>query len=392
MATQRITGKKAGLSRRGFLKSVGIGGALGAVALSEHDFAWAQFAGDGDIDIPQLPSNAVLLNANENPLGPSAGARSAITEAAVRGGRFDVDGETDRLIQTFCKQNGLKQSYVAVYPGSSQALHYAGLAFCSPAHGYVCADPTFEAGVRAAKLVDAQIKLVKLREDYSHDVHTMATADTKAGLIYVCNPNNPTGTVTSYDDISWLVDNRPKGSIVLVDEAYIQYTDAKSVIDKVVADKDIIVLRTFSKIYGMAGIRCGLAVGRPDLLAKLAAYGINSMAITSTAPARVSLQEANLVPRRKRVFANIRQDMCEWLAANNYGYIPSVTNCVMIDTKRPAQEVIDALQKKSVFVGRVWPSMPSYVRVTIGTQAEMDIFKTALREVMQEKLKAKPIV
>jgi histidinol-phosphate aminotransferase len=380
----------AGVSRRNFLKTIGIGGAL--AVMTEHDLAWAQALEEpdtGDMRPPVVPNDAVLLNANENPMGPTRAARQAIADMAAKGGRYDLDGETARLIEVFCEQNKLKTDYVSVYAGSSEPLHFAALAFCSPARGYVCADPTYEAGARAAKLVDAPAKLVRLKEDYSHDVKAMSTADPKAGLIYVCNPNNPTGTVTNYKDIAWLLDNKPKGSVVVVDEAYIHLSEAQSVIDKVAQDKDLIVLRTFSKIYGMAGIRCGLAIGRPDLLAKLAAYGINAMPITASAAARVSLLDDGLVPRRRRAIGAIRQNIFEWMQKNHYSYIPSETNCFMVDVKRPGEDVVLALQQKKIYIGRVWPVWPTYVRVTVGTASDMQSFMNAFHAVMQSKAKTK---
>jgi len=206
-------------------------------------------------------------------------------------------------------------------------------------------------------------------------------------MIYVCNPNNPTGTLTSYKDIIWLLDNKPKGAVVVVDEAYIQLSDAVTVIGKVTEDKELIVLRSFSKLYGMAGIRCGLAIGRPDLLAKLAAYGINSMPITASAAARVSLQDMNIVPRRRRIIADIRNNLFEWMQSNGYKFTPSTTNCFMVDVKRPGQEMILAMQQKNIYIGRVWPIWPNYVRVTIGSTNDMESFKTAFHEVMQTKPK-----
>jgi histidinol-phosphate aminotransferase len=376
-----------GISRRNFLR------AAGALAiLTESHFAWAQI--DDALENPEskLPNDAVLINANENPLGPSQAARAAIIAMAPKGGRFDRDGETAQLTQVFCDQNGLKPNYVSVYAGSSEPLHFAALAFCSPGHAYVSADPTYEAGERAARLVGAKTKLVPLLPNYSHNVKAMAAADDKAGLIYVCNPNNPTGTLTSYDDIVWLLDNKPKGSVVVVDEAYIQMTNAVTVIGKVTEDKDLIVLRTFSKLYGMAGIRCGLAIGRPDLLAKLAAYGINSMPITASAAARASLLDMNIVPRRKRIIGDIRQNVFTWLQENNYNYIPSSTNCFMLDVKRPGQDVVLAMQQRNVYIGRVWPIMPTYVRVTVGSTADMESFKTALQDVMQNAPKTTGMV
>jgi hypothetical protein len=210
------------------------------------------------------PEGAVLINANENPLGPCKAACEAIAAIAHKGGRYDIDGETAKLTTTFAKQNGLKEEYIAVYAGSSEPLHFTTLAFTSPTRGFVTADPSYEAGMMAAKVSGAKITKVPLTSTYAHDVKAMVAADPNAGVLYICNPNNPTGTLTNKEDIAWAVENKPKGSIILVDEAYIHLSDSPSVLDMVAADKDIVVLRTFSKVYGMAGIRCGFAVGRPD--------------------------------------------------------------------------------------------------------------------------------
>jgi histidinol-phosphate aminotransferase len=217
----------------------------------------------------------------------------------------------------------------------------------------------------------------------------MVAADPSAGVIYICNPNYPTGTLTSKADIAWAYDNKPKGSILLVDEAYIHLSDAPDVLDMVAADKDVIVLRTFSKIYGMAGIRCGFAVGRPDLLAKLTPYGQNAMPITGSAAANVSLLDADLIPTRKKIIGDIRTQTVAWLAANNYKVIgDSHSNCFMIDTGRNGRSVITAMQAKNVYIGRTWPIWPNAVRITVGTQAEMAKFQTAFKEVMDAPVTA----
>ena len=183
----------------------------------------------------------------------------------------------------------------------------------------------------------AKISKVPLKADYSHDVKAMIAADPNAGVLYICNPNNPTGTLTSKEDILYALENKPKGAILLVDEAYIHLSDAPNVIDQVAAGKDLIVLRTFSKVYGMAGIRCGFALGRPDLLAKLRPYGQNPMPITGSAAANVSLLDPELVPTRKKIIADTRNSTFAFLAANNYKYIPSQSNCFMIDTGRKGE-------------------------------------------------------
>ena len=357
---------------------------------TEAHFAWAaQQTGAGAAIAarrirPAFPPGAVLINANENPLGPCKAACVAIAAIAPKGGRYDIDGETEKLTKTFAKQSGLDESYIAVYAGSSEPLHYSILAFTSPSKGFVTADPSYEAGMRAASVANAKITKVPLTSDYAHDMKKLVAADPSAGVIYICNPNNPTGTITSKADIVWALENKPAGSILLVDEAYIHLSDAGSVIDQVAAGKDLIILRTFSKIYGLAGIRCGFALGRPDLLAKLIPFGQNAMPITGSAAANASLLDEELVPTRKKIIADIRNETFAWLKTNNYKFIPSQSNCFMIDTGRNGQSVIAAMRTKNIYIGRTWPIWPSYVRVTVGTSEEMAKFQAAFKDVMNE--------
>ena len=329
------------------------------------------------------PPGSVLINANENPLGPSKAACDAIARVAPLGGRYDLNGETEMLAMTFAAQNGLKVENIAVYAGSSEPLHYSVLAFTSPTRSFVTADPSYEAGMYAAMTSKAKIVKVPLAADYGHDVKAMVAADPAAGVIYICNPNNPTGTTTTKQDIAWALDHKPAGSILLVDEAYIHLSDAQDTLDLVAAGKDLIVLRTFSKIYGMAGIRCGFAVARPDLLAKLAPFGQNAMPITGSAAARASLEDKGLVAERKTIIGDTRRDTLAWLKANDYRVIGAPeTNCFMIDTGRNGKGVIAAMKAKGVYIGRTWPIWPNAVRISVGTPAEMAAFKTAFKAVM----------
>ncbi len=381
------------VSRRSFLRLAGAAAAAIPI-VTESRLAWAASPEDGDRPRPKASSDSaadisasgrVLINANENPLGPCAAACAAIAAIAPKGGRYDSEGETQRLTSTFAAQNNLPEDHIGVYAGASEPLHFAVLAFTSVRRGYVAADPTYEAGMLAALSSRARISRVKLRGDHAHDLRAMVAADSRAGLIYICNPNNPTGTLTPREEIEWALDHKPKGAILLVDEAYIHLTDAQSVIDLVAQGKDLIVLRTFSKIYGMAGIRCGLALGRPDLLAKLRPYGLNSVAITSTAAATASLLDADLIPTRRKYFEQTRRQTYAFLEQNGYKFIPSQTNCVLLDTGRPGEQVIQAMQEKNVFIGRTWPIWPNMVRVSIGTPDEMERFQAAYKDVMGSK-------
>ncbi len=362
-------------SRRSFLQ----GSAIASVALALRIVTEPMLAGARD---KAYPAGAVIIDQNENPLGPCQAARDSIASIIPQGGRYATN-LTDNLAAVFARCEGLKPEYVKFFPGSSEPLHHAVLCFTSPDKSYVTADPGYEAGFHAANYARARVVNVRLTKDYAHDVKAMLAAAPDAGLFYICTPNNPTGTLTSHSDIEYLLNHKPKRSIVLVDEAYIHFADATSAIDLVKADKDVIVLRTFSKIYGMAGLRCGVAIARPNLLEKLSAYGgWNAMPVTAVVAAMASLRDTQLVPERKRLNANTRASTFQWLDSRGYSYIPSQSNFFLLDTKRPAKEVIDGMASQEVFIGRTWPTMPTWVRITVGSEDEMQRFQIAWQRVM----------
>ena len=363
-------------SRRTFLQ-------LSAAATAAAAFRIATEASLAAEDRKVFHPGAVVIDANENPLGPCDAARKAIVDMAPQGGRYSY-WLAEEFVKTFTEMEGLKQEYVRVFPGSSEPLHFSVLAFTSPAKSYVTADPGYEAGMKAAKISGARIVKTPLTKTYAHDVKAMLAAAPDAGLFYVCTPNNPTGTMTPHSDIEQLLAAKAKGSVVLVDEAYIHFSDGVSALDLVKADRDVIVLRTFSKIYGMAGIRCGMAIARPDLLAKLENFsGWSAMPITAVAAATASLKHEHLVSERKKLNASIRQKTFDWLGSHGYSFVPSESNCFMLDTKRPAKEVIDSMAARNVFIGRIWPVWPTYTRITVGTQQDMEAFQVAFQAVMK---------
>jgi histidinol-phosphate aminotransferase len=381
------------VSRRSFLR---IATAAAAVPIvTEAHLAWAYAAGPQAASnavkqagrfhggMQAIPPDAVLINANENPLGPCKLACEACTDIAPHGGRYDFE-QTLALTKTIAQLEGLHEDSIAVYAGSSEPLHYSVLAFTSPSRPYVTADPGYEAGMNAADMAGAKTFKVPLtRDTYAHDVKAMLAASPNAGVFYICNPNNPTGTTTPKDDIVWALKNKPKGSILLIDEAYFHFAEVPGCMDMVRAGEDVIVLRTFSKLYGMAGLRCGFAAGRPDVLAKLQTYGMNAMPITAAAAANASLQHPEMVPERKTINAGNREQTFAWLDKQGYSYTKSQSNCFMLDTRRDARQVIAAMQAKKVYIGRVWPAWPTHVRITVGTAQEMQAFQTAFLEVMK---------
>lgn len=329
-----------------------------------------------------IPADAVKINANENPLGPCPEAAEAIYGVVKKGGRYLYE-ETFAFTKLQADLEGLKPSYVVPFAGSSAPLHQAVMAFATSTRPLVTADPGYEAAERAAKFIGASVVRVPLTKDYAHDVKAMVKASPTAGVIYICNPNNPTGTLTSRADIEYVLANKPTGSILLLDEAYTHLAGDIAASDLVAADKDIIILRTFSKLYGMAGLRAGAAFGRPDLLSKMTGYSAGALPVTGMVGAAASLKVSKtLVPERRKLIATTRDDVSSWLVSKKIGFVPSVSNKIMIDVKRPGQEVIEAMYKDKVLIGRTWAAWPTYVRVSIGTPDEMAKFKTAFAKVM----------
>jgi histidinol-phosphate aminotransferase len=367
-------------TRRTFFRFAAGASALATMPMfSEMQLAHAQRPHFAD------PNKGIHIDANENPLGPSEPARKAIAEMIARGGRYLMPFQ-DELVEIFARNEGLDPSYIIAYPGSSEPLHYTVLAFTSKDRALVLADPGYEAPIWAAKTTGAPVFKIPLADPdglATHDVKAMLAASATPGVIYICNPNNPTGTTTSRADIEYVVNNAPKGTIVLIDEAYIHLSDATPSLDLVKAGKDVIVLRTFSKLYGMAGLRLGFVIGRPELIKKLIPLGGEPLApITAVAAGKASLLDAELVPTRKKIIGDVRRETFVWLKSEGYSFTPSETNCFMLNVRRPNTEVIAALAAKDMYIGRPWPAWPHHVRITVGTHDEMLAFRRDFKEVM----------
>jgi len=370
----------SGLSRRTFFRYAAGASALASMPmLTEPRLALAARPHFAD------PNIGIHIDANENPLGPSAAARQAMVDIVPRGGRYLFTME-EELAEIFAKQEGLNPESVVPFAGSTEPLHYTVLAFTGKDRPLVIADPGYEAPMWAAQIAGAPVIKVPLADpkgEASHDIKAMLAASPTPGVIYICNPNNPTGTCTPRAAIEQAVASAPKDTVILIDEAYVHLCDAPRSLDFVKEGKNVIVLRTFSKLYGMAGIRMGFAVGRPDLLAKITPFsGQNSLPITAVVAAKASLLDADLVPTRKKAIGDIRMQTLAWLKSEGYATTPSESNCFMLDVRRPGKEVQAALAAKEMFVGRIWPAWPNSLRITVGTADEMAAFRKSFTEVM----------
>ena len=366
-----------GFSRRQFGRIAAVFGA-GLASASAGRPAWAS----GGVPDP-APSARVRIGANECWTGPLAPGQAAAAAIIPYGNRYQPHDERDEFIKTVAKVDGVPADHVAPWPGSSDPLSRSVVTFCSPTRGLVTADPTFELAGRTAEWLKVPVARVPLKADYSHDVKAMLAADPNAGMYYVCTPNNPTGTLTALADIEWLAAHKPSGSTLVIDEAYLHFAGAPSAGYMTTAGKDVVVLRTFSKIFGMAGMRMGYTMARPELTARLMRYdgGMQSGALPlpSLTCATASLTAADLIVARRREMRAARDMTLAHLHKRGLTVIPTDANMFMIDWKtRKASAMQAAFRTQSVEIGRSWPIWPTVSRVTVGSMEDMTSFCSAL--------------
>src|SRR5467141_1367789 len=363
------------ISRRHFAHLLGVGA---AAAIVQPRFTIAA-------EQPTTSTGIVRLSANENPYGPSPQAHAAMNNS------FDVccrypDEANDVLIEKIAKTNGVNREQIVLGDGSSEILKLCAESFTRPTQGkLIAADPTFEAILEYSKANGADVVKVPLTADFHHDLGKMGAASQK-GLIYICNPNNPTASITPKNDLRDFIAKTSPGTMILVDEAYFHYADSpdyESVIPMVKDHPNLIIARTFSKIYGMAGLRCGYCVAQHETIERIRPHqmwdSVNCMAL---AAAVASLNDPDQVANGKRLNSEVKTFVTAEIEKMGYKQIPSQANFIMFDVKRPVVPLIKALKERNVQVGRLFSALPNHMRLTIGKKAEMEIFLSTFRQVM----------
>jgi histidinol-phosphate aminotransferase len=361
-------------TRRGFLGGMG----AGIAAAAAPPFAGRALAGPA----ADAAGEPVLLNSNENPYGPSPRARAALERAPRAASRYP-DAAEEALLEAIARHHQVGRDEVVLGCGSSEVLQMADMAFLGAGRRLVCAEPTFEAVLAYARVTPAETVKVPLTADFRHDLPAMAAAcGAGGGLAYVCNPNNPTATLVTRDELAAFLAAVPPATVVLIDEAYHHFVEDPryaSGLELRARHPNVVVARTFSKIHGLAGMRLGYAVASRENAARLrdhASWSNTNAGVLAAGLASLP-DEAHVAAQRRRLNAT-RERLCRELTRAGRRFIPSHANFLMIHVATDVKPVIEGFRARGLLVGRRFPSMPEWLRVTIGTEEEMRRFLRAL--------------
>jgi len=364
-------------SRRGFLCS------LAATAASDLSLrqVFATTAVTATPEITSTPSTDALirLNRNENPYGPSAKVAEAIRSSAASANRY-AGTRTAVLREAIAASHQVGSERVVLGCGSTEILRAASCAYLGRGKQLLQASPTFAAIEHYARVMGADVTSIGLTPAFSHDLSGMlARATSATALVYVCNPNNPTASLTPHNDLDDFISKLPSSSIVVIDEAYHQFAGHSatysSFLDHPLDDPKIVVTRTFSKVYGLAGLRLGYAVASRTVAETLRAFltedNINSIAAEAALAALEDVDTVNDVVQRN---ASARQEFFNQAMARALKPIDSHTNFVMMDTLHPGSEVGQQLRGGKILIGPSFPQMKTHIRVSLGSPEDMSAF------------------
>lgn len=364
------------LSRRNFLRSIG-GGATAAVAAPTLGWALDPV---GEPSRSREEGGPILLNANENAYGASERLLESIRDAASVGNRYPGT-HYPPLVERLAAMHGVSADHVVLGVGSTEILRMSVLAFAGVERKQtITALPTYEVVGRQARLLGTGLTEVPMTSTWTHDLETMLSrASAQTGLVYICNPNNPTATITPRKQIEAFIAKMPASTYLLIDEAYHHYAtpsdDYVSFLDRPVNDPRVIVARTFSKIYAMAGMRLGYAVAAPETAKRLAAHRVDNAISTITALSAVTaLGDMETAQHNAEVNARDRAEFFRQAQIRGLKPINSQANFVMFDTGRRVEDVIAYFSKNNIEVGRKFPPLDTSLRISLGTPPEMQEF------------------
>lgn len=364
------------INRRKFFRNIAAGAAATAALPPFAEIALSELVPSSRASEPGGP---IILSRNENAYGPSQKVVAAMQNSLQFANRYP-DPATEALHKRIAQSHSIRPEQLVLGCGSGEILSTSAAAFLGSGKKLLTALPTFEAIGRCAKMLGAEVIEIPLTKNYSHDLDAMlARADASTGLVYICNPNNPTGSLTPRKELEAFVRKLPSGTTVLIDEAYHHFAgstpDYSSFIDHAINDERVIVARTFSKVYGLAGIRAGYAVGAPEKIKSLAERrlpeGLNAV---GSRAALIAYDDLDYVQFSEKRNAEDREEFFRQAKSRKIEVIPSFTNFAMMHANRPAPGVIEHFRKNNVAIARLFPSMNTFVRVSFGTPPQMKEF------------------
>jgi histidinol-phosphate aminotransferase len=368
------------VSRRAFLGALGAGTATIPVPASAGRSSAATKDGFFSLTSGVSPSDSVLrLNNNENPYGASPKTIQAMHQALAKA-QWYPNGECDALQARIATLHNVESDRVVLGCGAHALLRAVVDEFVGTGKKIVTAQPTFDAIGRTAHRAGAVVVGVALTRYFAHDADAMlGRTDDETHLVYICNPNNPTGTLTPRDDLERLLRRLPATTYVVIDEAYHHYVDAlpayASFIDRPVHDPRLMILRTFSKIFGLAGLRVGYAIADRNTARRLASRLLrDDVSIVAASAARAALDDLDHARLSASQTADDRQEFFNQATARMLQVIDSCTNFVMIDAKTSAAEIIEHFRSHGVLVAGPFTGFPTHIRVSLRQPAEMRAF------------------
>ena len=317
----------------------------------------------------------IRLDSNENPYGPSPAAREAISRAIADGGRYPSSGA---LVTAIAAANRVPEANVLLTVGATEGLYLAARAWTRPDAGLVTAAPSYAAIATATEGLGNPVTRVPIRPDGGLDLETMAERSRGAGLVYLCNPNNPTGVLTPATELQQFISRVNESSpatTIVVGEVYHEYIDDPayaSVAPLALTNPGLLVNRTFSKLYGLAGLRLGYSIGNEETLRKLMLHrvplGANSLGIAAAIAALGDQQE---VARQRRLNREGRESAERFFRQRGLKFYPASANYLLVDVKRDIRVFRTACEEKGLLIGRYYPPAETWMRLTIGTPEEM---------------------
>jgi histidinol-phosphate aminotransferase len=332
---------------------------------------------------PQDPSlGPIPLNHNENAYGPSEKVLAVLREGASFSNRYPRT-EYDGLIAKIAAFHAVKPEQVALGCGSSEILRSAAAEFVGSGKKLIQASPTCPVLGKFARAGGVEVVDVPINKMYQHDLGAMlARARDSAGLVYICNPNNPTGTLTPRKDIESFIHELPAKTMVLIDEAYHHFVnpnrDYASFLDQPLDDPRVMVVRTFSKVYGLASMRVGYVIAAPEVARRFSTERLQfAITVVSAKAAAAALDDSEYVRFAMKRNADDMQDFMNRVNGYMLRALDSHTNFAMLNPMRPPEQVIEHLKKNNILIGPLIPAMPKYIRVSLGTPAEMQQFWNA---------------